>query len=142
MTYPSAPVDAATQDTLNLMHADRVHRTDRDIIIDAIETVAARNGGTVDPNELRRMIDGLVYPKTIGSTINGLARSGRLTMTGWTITTGSATGNDGKPARVYYLNPQTPSGKSQPRSPAASEAGAPGGGSSTSSAPPRPAAPH
>lgn len=35
---------------------------------------------------------------------------------------------------------QTPSVK--PRSPAASEAGAPGGGSSTSSALPRPAAPH
>lgn len=141
-TYPSAPVDAATQDTLNLMHADRVHRTDRQIILDAIETVAARNGGTVDPNELRGMIDGLVYPKTIGATIQGLAKQGRLVPDGWTITRGSHSGNNGRPARCYYLNPQTPSGKSQPRSSAAPEAGAPGGGSSTSSAPPRPAAPH
>ena len=141
-TYPSAPVDQPTADTLGLLHMDPTHRTDRQIIIDAIETVAARNGGEVDPNELRAEVHGLVQPNVIGSTVNALARSGRLTMTGWTITAGSATGNDGKPARVYYLTPQTPSGKSQPRSPAASEAGALGGGSSTSSAPPRPAAPH
>ena len=44
-TYPSAPVDEPTADTLRLLNADPCHRTDRQIILDAIETVAARNGG-------------------------------------------------------------------------------------------------
>lgn len=100
-TYPSAPVDQRTADTLGLIAGDRVHRTDRQIILDAIETVAARNGGTVDPNELRAEVHGLVYPKTIGSTINALARSGRLVHSGWVITQGSTSGNDGRPARTW-----------------------------------------
>lgn len=104
MTHPSAPADEATQDTLALIAGDRVHRTDRQILLDAIETVAARNGGTVDPNELRAEVHGLVYPKVIGATINGLARTGHLTFVGWTVTRGSATGNDGKPCRTYFLN--------------------------------------
>lgn len=102
-TYPSAPVDQATQDTLGLIAGDRVHRTDRQIILDAIETVAARNGGTVDPNELRSEVHGLVYPKTIGATINGLAKRGVLRHVGWTVTEGSTSGNDGRPCRVYEL---------------------------------------
>lgn len=102
-TYPSAPVDAQTADTLALMHLDPTHRTDRQIILDAIETVAARSGGVVDPNELRAEVYGLVYPNTIGATISGLARSGHLEVVGWTTTTNSTTGNGGKPARVYRL---------------------------------------
>lgn len=100
-TYPSAPVDQPTADTLALMNLDLVHRTDREIILDAIETVAARSGGIVDPNELRGRLHGLVYPKTIGATINGLAKQGRLEPAGWTITKGSTTGNNGRPARCW-----------------------------------------
>lgn len=99
--YPSAAIDPTTADTLSLMQIDPVHRTDRDIILDAIETVAARNGGTVDPNELRGRLHGLVYPKTIGATINGLAKQGRLEPAGWTVTKGSTTGNNGRPARCW-----------------------------------------
>lgn len=103
MTYPSAPIDAQTQDTLDLLTLDPSKRTDRDIITAAIETVAARNGGDVDPNELRVEVHGLVQPNLIGSTVNALARSGRLVVTGWAITTNSTTGNNGKPSRKYRL---------------------------------------
>lgn len=104
-TYPSAPIDQRTADTLALIDMDLVHRTDRQIVIDAIETVAARHGGDVDPNELRGELHGLVYPKTIGATIQGLVKRGRLVVTGWTVTTGSTTGNNGKPSRTYRLVP-------------------------------------
>ena len=103
MTYPSRPADPATQDTLALMDLDPVHRTDRQIILDAIETVATRTGGRIDPNELRRELYGLVYPKTIGATIHGLTKAGHLQPHGWTVTEGSATGNNGKPCRVYRV---------------------------------------
>ena len=102
-TYPSAPVDQDTADTLQLLNIDPSHRTDRQIILDAIETVAARSGGDVDPNELRAEVTGLVQPNVIGATISGLARSGHLEVIGWTTTTNSTTGNGGKPARVYRL---------------------------------------
>lgn len=105
MTYPSAPIDAQTQSTLDLMTLDPSHRTDRDIITAAVETVAARNGGDVDPNELRAEVHGLVQPNVIGATVHALARSGRLVVSGWVITTNSTTGNNGKPSKKYYLNP-------------------------------------
>ena len=103
MTYPSRPADPATQGTLALMDLDPVHRTDREIILGAIETIATRTGGHIDPNELRRELYGLVYPKTIGATIHGLTKAGHLQPHGWTVTEGSATGNNGKPCRVYRV---------------------------------------
>lgn len=102
-TYPNAPVDQQTADTLALMRLDPSHRTDRQIVADAIETVAARNGGDVDPNELRAEVHGLVQPNVIGATIQGLAKRGHLIPTGWTVTTGSTSGNNGRPARTYRL---------------------------------------
>lgn len=101
-SYPNAPVDDATQDTLNLLAIDPTHRTDRQIILDAIEMVADEHGGVVDPNDLRRLIAGRVQPNVIGATINGLAKQGRLEPTGhFVITKGSASGNDGRPARTW-----------------------------------------
>lgn len=100
-TYPSAPIDEPTADTLALMDLDLTHRTDRQIILDAIETVAADGGGLIDPNELRGHLFGRVEPKVIGATIQGLARRGHLEPAGWTVTTGSRTGNNGRPARVW-----------------------------------------
>ena len=121
-TYPSAPVDQPTQDTLALMRLDPRHNTDRQIICDVIETVAARGGGDVDPNVLRGELTGLVQPNVIGSTINSLARSGHLVATGWTVTTGSTSGNSGKPCRTYRLVksltdslPTSPSGQGRRR---------------------------
>lgn len=102
-TYPSAPIDAQTADTLRLLNTDPSHRTDRQIILDAIETIAARNGGDVDPNELRSEVSGQVEPHTIGATIYALKCAKRLIPTGWTVTTGSTTGNNGKPCRTYRL---------------------------------------
>ena len=101
--YPSAPIDQPTADTLAPIDSDLVHRTDRQIIVAAIETVAARNGGDVDPNELRAEITGQVEPHTIGATLYALKCAKRLIPTGWTVTTGSTTGNNGKPCRTYRL---------------------------------------
>ena len=103
MTYPSAPIDQPTADTLALMTLDPSHRTDRDVIAAAIETVAARSGGVVDPNELRAEVHGLVQPQVIGATVQALAKRGRLVHAGWTVTTGSTSGNTGRPARVWRL---------------------------------------
>lgn len=104
-TYPSAPVDQQTADTLGLIAGDRVHRTDRQIITDAIETVAARSGGDVDPNELRAEITGLVYPNVIGATVSALVKQGRLKHSGWVVTTGSQSRNSGRPAKTYTYHP-------------------------------------
>lgn len=101
MTIPSAPVDQPTADTLALLDGDLVHRTDREVIIAAIEDVAAENGGRVDPNELRRVIAGQVQPQVIGAVVQGLARRGHLEPDGFTITEGSSSGNNGRPARVW-----------------------------------------
>lgn len=105
-TYPSAPVDDATQDTLNLLGVDPTHRTDRDIVEDAVEALAADRGGMIDPNELRERLKGddgrpRVASPTIGSAINAMARAGVITPDGWVITTGSPTGNNGRPARRW-----------------------------------------
>lgn len=102
-TYPSAPVDQPTADTLALMNLDRVHRTDRQIILAAIEIVADEGDGVVDPNKLRRLVSGRVQPNVIGATIQGLAKQGHLEPHGFTITTGSASGNNGRPARTWKV---------------------------------------
>ena len=102
-TYPSAPVDQPTADALDLLNFDPTHRTDRQIICDVIETVAARGGGDVDPNVLRSELTGRVQPNVIGATVHSLARSGHLVATGWTVTTGSTSRNSGKPCRTYRL---------------------------------------
>lgn len=100
-TYPSAPIDEDTQGTLDLLNLDPGHHVDRQIILDAIETVAADGGGLIDPNELRGHLYGRVEPKVIGATIQGLARRGHIEPAGWTTTQGSASGNNGRPARVW-----------------------------------------
>lgn len=99
-TYPSAPVDQPTADALALINMDLVHRTDRDLILDAIQAVADPEG-LINPNRLRQELHGRVYPKTIGATIQGLAKQGHIEPAGWTVTQGSTTGNNGRPARVW-----------------------------------------
>ena len=100
-TYPSAPVDTDTTDTLALMRLDPRHNTDRQIILAAIEIVADEGDGVVDPNKLRRLVSGRVQPNVIGATIQGLAKQGRLEPHGFTVTTGSTSHNNGRPARVW-----------------------------------------
>ena len=123
-TYPSAPVDQPTADALDLLNFDPTHRTDRQIILDVIETIATRTGGRIDPNELRRELYGLVYPKTIGATIHGLTKAGHLQPHGWTVTEGSATGNNGKPCRVYRVRSLPEDSRSSSCEPAAGRRGA------------------
>lgn len=105
-TYPSAPVDDATQDTLDLLRIDPAHRTDRDVVEYAVEKVAYEHGGVIDPNVLRERLKGddgrpRVASPVVGSVINALARAGRIKANGWVITTGSPTGNNGRPARCW-----------------------------------------
>lgn len=101
MTIPSAPVDGDTEGTLALMRLDPRHNTDRDIILAAVEMVADANDRIVDPNELRRLVTGRVQPNVIGAVVQELARRGHLEPDGFTITEGSSSGNNGRPARVW-----------------------------------------
>lgn len=101
MTIPSAPVDTDTTDTLALMRLDPRHNTDRQIIAAAVEMVAEANDGIVDPNELRSLVTGRVQPNVIGAVVQGLAKRGVLEPHGFTVTTGSTSGNNGRPCRVW-----------------------------------------
>lgn len=98
---PSSPVDQPTEDTLALMRLDPRHNTDQEIILAAVEMVAAEHDGIVDPNELRRLITGRVQPNVIGAVVQGLAKKGLLEPHGFTVTTGSSSHNNGRPARVW-----------------------------------------
>jgi len=116
-TYPSAPVDGATQDTLDLLGVDPSKRTDREVVEAAVEDVAAEHGGVIDPNILRDRLKGddgrpMVRPQIVGSVINALARSKRIVPDGWVITTHSPTGNSGRPARRWRTSSRSPSPKS------------------------------
>lgn len=109
------PVDERTQSLLELVHGDRIHTDDRERVVAAIIASAEAAGGVVDPNDLRgRLYDDrgecLVYPAVIGTTVNGLRGRGALVHIGWTVTTGSFSGNNGRPARVYRLMSSTSTG--------------------------------
>lgn len=106
ITYPSAPVDGPTQDTLDLLTVDPSKRTDREVVEVTVEDVATTHGGVIDPNVLRDRLKGedghpRVQPQIVGSVINALARSKRIVPDGWVITTNSPTGNSGRPARRW-----------------------------------------
>lgn len=105
---PSAPVDERTRSLLALVDGDPIHQDDRERVVEAILTVAHANAGTVDPNRLRDELylpDGScrVYPNVIGAVVCGLRKRGVLVEIGWTPTTGSSSGNNGRPARVHRL---------------------------------------
>ena len=107
-TPHAAPVDAPTASLLDLIDGDPIHATDRATVIEGILDVAAHNGGAIDPNTLRLWLtdeagECIVYPPVIGATVYALRRAGVLVQTGWTVTTGSRSGNGGRPARCYRL---------------------------------------
>lgn len=106
---PSAPVDDRTASLLALVAGDPIHHDDRRRVIDAILDTARTDGGRVDPNRLRAALtdrhgQSLVYPPVIGAVVAALRHRGVLTEIGWTATTGSNSGNNGRPARVHRLN--------------------------------------
>ena len=104
---PSAPVDDATASLLALVGGDRIHADDARTVVEAIRRTAAENAGTVDPNRLRRLLHNehgcIVHPPVIGATVAALRHRGVLEPTGWVVTEGSTSGNNGRPAPTYRL---------------------------------------
>lgn len=105
--YPSAPVDARTASLLALVSGDVRHADDRRRIIEAIQQTAAEHDGWVDPNRMRALLTNehgsTVYPAVIGAVVHALRQRGVLVDAGWTVTTGSRSGNTGRPARLHRL---------------------------------------
>ncbi|GAB3888989.1 hypothetical protein [Terrabacter terrigena] len=109
----AAAIDDHTRSVLALMDIDPIHASDRLTVIRAVvETALAREDRLADPNEWRpKLLDGdgvsTVHPNTIGATVASLRAAGVLVWDElperWVITTGSTSGNNGKPARVYRL---------------------------------------
>lgn len=104
---PHTPIDAETQTKLDVIATDRVHEDDRAVVEAAVRQVARDFGGEVDPNLLRAYLADeprAPYPAVIGATIAAMKRRGELVHDGWVITTGSTSGNNGRPARRYRLH--------------------------------------
>lgn len=105
---PATGVDAKTASLLQLVAGDHIHAADRRKIAHAIVAEANSNAGRVDPNRLRaRLTDEhgnlIVYPRVIGATVQALTVKGALSPVGWVTCSGSTSGNNGKPQRVYRL---------------------------------------
>jgi hypothetical protein len=106
--FPATAVDQATADLLKLVSGDTVHEGDRRRIVEAVVAEAASAGGTVNPNRLRaRLSDDhgnlVVYPRVLGAVVRALTVKGALAWAGWDVCSGSTSGNNGKPLRVYTL---------------------------------------
>ena len=106
-TYPSSPVDSLTADTLALIAGDPIHSRDRELIVRAVHAEAAENAGEIDPNRLRARLTGehglMVTPCMVGPTIQALCKAGVIRKAGYVITTGSTSGNSGRPAPCYVM---------------------------------------
>lgn len=105
---PSAPVDADTASLLALISSDRIHADDARTVVEGIVETCRHNDGVMDPNMLRAWLRDewggcMVYPPIIGATVQALSRKGVLKPSGWVVTTGSTSGNNGRPARSYRL---------------------------------------
>lgn len=104
---PSAPVDERTASLLALVAGDPVHADDRRRVLEAIQRTARDDmSDRVDPNKVRYLLtdahgNSTVYPAVVGAVVQALARRGVLTPDGWVVTTGSRSGNNGRPARRY-----------------------------------------
>lgn len=86
---------------LDLIAGDPIHARDREVIVGAIRD-SVRPDGLVSANDWRDRLDGVVYPRVIGATVNALTKSGVLTPTGsWDISTDVKGRNSGRPVRVY-----------------------------------------
>lgn len=103
LMFPSGPADPDTRALLELIAGDPIHEDDRAAVVGAIVAAARANGGRVDPNEVRKRLDGSVYPRVVGATYQSLAAKGVLVPDGWTISQDKHGRNSGKPARKYRL---------------------------------------
>ena len=79
-------------------------------IIDALPRVAGEHGGCVAIPWIRPLLPERFHPPTVGATITGLVRSGRLRWTGAIVASGNAAQRNGlRPAKVYQLIESGPS---------------------------------
>ncbi len=105
LTFPSAPVDADTAATLQLVDGDHLHAADRARVDTAIRTIAAADGGVVDPGQVRRLLTnehGLtVYPRVLSARYFALRKAGLIERAGWTTNDDQHGRNAGRPARLY-----------------------------------------
>ncbi len=105
LTFPSAPVDADTAATLQLVDGDPLHQADRARVDEAIRTIAAADGGVIDPGKVRRLLTneaGLsVYPRVLSARYFALRRAGVIEPAGWTVSDDRAGRNAGRPARLW-----------------------------------------
>lgn len=106
---PAHAVDDETRSLLELMAGDPIHDRDRRRIVQAVVAEAHSAGGKVDPNRLRARLTNAktgaldVTPVMVGSIVGHFARRKVLEHIGWTPCSGSTSGNNGKPQKVYRL---------------------------------------
>lgn len=79
------------------------HANESEVVIQAIEYVARRFGGRVDPNEVRPLIAPGITPQVIGSVYRVLRKRGRLTVDGENVNNDTRGRNAGKKQPVYRL---------------------------------------
>lgn len=103
----SRPTDEKTADRVMLVAEDRVHSTDREMIVAAVLTDADRHGGHINPNRVRALLTSggelTVHPRVLSAVYMSLARRGAIVPSGYVTNEDVKGGNAGKPLRVYRL---------------------------------------
>lgn len=103
---PSGPVEPVRARTLASIDTDYRRGYDRELIDAAVQRVAARDGGRVSTNAVRRELTNgagklRVQPQCIGPRLRNLTLAGVLAVTAeWEPNNDVASGNAGKPQRV------------------------------------------
>ena len=96
--------DYQTASLLDLIDSDPRRDNDRAQIDRAVEKVAARDGGVVSTNAVRRELTGpyglVVLPQAIGPRLRALTLAGVLAEDGWETNDDTAGRNSGKPQRL------------------------------------------
>lgn len=94
-------------DLLTLIDSDRIHADDSATVKAAILADGQANGGSVDPNRVRKMLTnehGLtVYHRTIGAAYYALRTAGLIERDGITESDDKAGRNAGRIIRTYRL---------------------------------------
>jgi hypothetical protein len=97
-----AAVDDATDDLLSTLAADwrPFVVEDMNLVAQAIRADAESHGGRIDPNRVRRALDGRVKPQRVGITYRSLRLAGQIAVDGYG-TNDDTSGNAGKPQLQY-----------------------------------------
>jgi len=95
-------LDDPTADLLSTLAADwrPFVVEDMNLVAQAIRADAEAHGGRIDPNRVRRAVDGRVKPQRVGITYRSLRLAGQIVPDGYG-TNDDASGNAGKPQIRY-----------------------------------------